>query len=51
MAQVVVVAEQVWVSLAGHQHALLSAVVLGRSVVDLTLHLYSAQQKSHLLSN
>jgi hypothetical protein len=50
MAQVVVVAEQVWASLAGRQHALLSAVFLGRSVVDLTLHLYSARQKITLVS-
>jgi predicted house-cleaning NTP pyrophosphatase (Maf/HAM1 superfamily) len=41
MAQVVAMAEKVWASLAGRQHALLSAVVLGRSVVDLTLRLYS----------
>ena len=45
MAQVVVVAEEVWASLAGHRHASFSAVVVGRSVVDLTLRLYSAQKK------
>lgn len=39
----VVEAEQVWASLAGRQHVLLWAVVLDQSVVDLTLHLYSAQ--------
>ena len=51
MVRVVVVAEQVWASLAGRQHAFLSAVVLDRSVVDLTLHLYSAQQIITAASN